>query len=239
MELFVIPVLILGISLGFFVQTIAGFAAPLVALPIMLFVQDLSEAVALMSIFFLLFSVVLVYKNWKDIDKKIVGQLAISIILGLVLGIYLLKFGNPLLLKKLLGVFIILFVVHSYFNKKKIKLFKGSGWLFGFIGGVISGLYTTSSPIFVAYLYNKLSDAKAIRATIIGILGLVNLLRVPLMAYSDILKYDIIIKSLYILPFFLLSLYLGHVFYRKISPKAFKKILMILLLLSGISLIFR
>jgi hypothetical protein len=44
--------LAIGVGLGFFVHTIAGFAAALVAYPIILQVIDIQEAVGFLSIFF-------------------------------------------------------------------------------------------------------------------------------------------------------------------------------------------
>lgn len=239
METIDIIILTLGIALGFYVQTVAGFAAALVALPIILIVLDIQEAVALLSIFFFIFSIILIYKNWKLIDKKIVLDVSIGAVIGLILGIVILKFGSPLILKKALGIFILLFVAYSFIKKKKVKLFEKFGMIFGFIGGLFSGIFSTGGPLFVIYIYNKLDNSNIVRATIIGALGIVNFLRVPILIYSDILTYDTFILSLYAFPFFILALFLGHKTYNKINEKTFKNAVLILLVLSGISLIVR
>lgn len=232
-------ILIIGVGLGFYIQTVAGFAAALVALPIILSVLNLQEAIALMSIFFFIFSIVLIYQNWKLINKKIVIEMSIGVIAGLILGILILKLGSPIVLKKALGIFILFFVGHSYVKKKKVKLFNKLGILFGFFGGLFSGLFSTGGPLFVVYIYNKLDKSNVVRATIIGTLGITNFLRVPLLIYSDILSYQIFLVSLYVLPFFFLAIFLGHKTYHKINENIFRNVLMILLILSGVSLIVR
>ncbi len=237
MEIIQIIILIIGVGLGFYVQTIAGFAAALVAFPIILNVLNIQQSVALMSIFFFLFSIVLIYKNWKFINKKVILEMSIGIVIGLMVGIWILKFGNPIILKKILGTIILLYVAYSHIKKKKILIFKKLGILFGFIGGLFSGLFSAGGPIAVTYIYNKLDKSNIVRATIIGTLGITNFLRVPILIYSDILTYDIFLISLYILPFFILALFLGHKTHHKINEDIFKKVLMILLILSGISLI--
>lgn len=237
MEATFLLIIIIGVGIGFYIQTVAGFAAALVTLPIILKVLNIQEAVALMSIFFFLFSIILIYKNWKLINRKVVIEMSIGIVIGLFLGIWILKFGNPIVLMKALGIFILLFVGHSYFKKKKIKIIRKLGILFGFVGGIFSGLFSTGGPIFVVYTYSKLDKPDIVRATIIGTIGITNFLRVPLLIFSDILTIDIFLISLYVLPFFLLALFLGHKTYHKINEKTLINVLMILLTLSGISLI--
>lgn len=232
-------ILIIGVGLGFYVQTVIGFAAALVALPIIINVFNIQESVALMSIFFFMFSIILIYKNWKLINKKTILEMSIGLIPGLLLGIYILKFGSPIILKKALGIFVILFVGYSFIKKKKIEFFKKIGPLFGFIGGTFSGLFSTGGPPIVFYIYNKLDKSNIIRGTIIGTLGMTDFLRFPLLIFSGILTYDILLMSLYVLPFFLLSLYLGQKTYHRINKNVFKNVLMIFLILSGIALILR
>jgi uncharacterized protein len=237
MEIIYLLILAIGVGLGFYAQTIVGFAASLVAFPIILNILEIQEAVALMSIFFFIFSIILIYKNWNLINKKTIIKMLIGIIIGLLLGIWLLKFGNPVILKKILGAFILIFIGYSYLKKKRIKLFKKLGFLFGFIGGLFSGLFSTGGSPFIAYIYNELKDPDIIRATIIGTLGITNFLRVPILIYSGILTYNIFITALYIIPFFLLALFLGNKTYEKISKTTFKHVLMIFLALSAVSLI--
>lgn len=52
----------IGIGVGFYIQTVVGFAASLFAIPLLLAVLPMQQAIALMSVFLLLFSIILVYK---------------------------------------------------------------------------------------------------------------------------------------------------------------------------------
>ena len=62
--------LITGISIGFFIQTITGFAGALVSLPFLLFVMPLSDAIAYLSIFYSISTPIYVYKEWQNIDTS-------------------------------------------------------------------------------------------------------------------------------------------------------------------------
>ena len=229
----------IGIGLGFYVQTVAGFAAGLFAIPILISVLPMQEAIALMSIFLLIFSVILVYKNWKKIEQKTVLELSVGVIIGLGVGILILKTGNPIFLKRLLGAFTILFVAYNFISRNKLKIPGNLGVLFGLAGGIFSGMFSAGGPPYVMYIYNRIDSASIFRATIIGILAVTNTLRVPMLVVSDILTPDTLLIAMYMLPVFIIALLLGNKTYHKVNEGKFKTILMILLGISGISLLIR
>jgi len=229
----------IGIGLGFYVQTVAGFAAGLFAIPILISVLPMQEAIALMSIFLLIFSVILVYKNWKKIEQKTVLELSVGVIIGLGVGILILKTGNPIFLKRVLGAFTILFVAYNFISRNKLKIPGNLGVLFGLAGGIFSGMFSAGGPPYVMYIYNRIDSASIFRATIIGILAVTNTLRVPMLVVSDILTPDTLLIAMYMLPVFIIALLLGNKTYHKVNEGKFKTILMILLGISGISLLIR
>ena len=239
LETLQIALIIAGISLGFYVQTVAGFGSALLALPVLLTTLGLQEAVALISVFFFLFSCYQVFKNRKLADRDTVIKLIVGIALGLVAGILLLKYGRPLILKKGLGVFILIYVGYLLLKQKKIAWFDKFGLFFGFGSGFFSGLFSTGGPLCVVYVYNKMFNADVFRATVIVVLGLTDFIKLPLLIFSGILTPSVLLTALYVLPFFLLAIFLGQKTYKRINEDVFRKILMVLLVLSGVFLIIR
>ena len=145
-------IIAIAIALGFFVQTIVGFAAVLVALPILLIVLDLQSAIVILSLLLALFSVILIFQNHDKMDKRIILELAISGFIGMIIGIYTLEMGKPEVLKRMLGGFIIIYALHAKIRNKKIVVFQNMGWLFGLVGGYFSGLFNTGGPLYVTYV---------------------------------------------------------------------------------------
>jgi len=239
MDAFTFLILGLGVALGFFVQTVAGFAAAPVALPILLSVFSIQESVALLSVYFFLISVILVSKNYRLMDRRAVFELGVASIVGMVLGVVILKLGKPIILKRALGAFILFFVGFTYIQKTKIELFKKLGVLFGLTGGFFAGLFSTGGPLFVVYIYNKIKKSRNMRATIIGMTGLTGFLRVPALMMSGMFTYNTVLTAVYALPFFVVSVYLGKNTYKRIDEKTFQNMLRLILTLSGISLIMR
>ena len=219
-------------------QTVIGFAGALIALPILLFGMELPDAVAYISIFYVFSSFFLIKKEWINIDRKVILNLAIASIIGVLFGIFILSFSKPILLKKGLGVFILLYVTYILFGKKKVKLNKVGTTGFGFLAGFFSGVFSTGGPLFVICVENSVKSIKTFRATMIGVLGVVTITRIPALAFSGILNSNHLIMTLFVFPVFLFAQFMGKVSFNKISENLFKKVLMVLLSISGLLLIF-
>lgn len=231
--------LTIGIFAGFFIQTIIGFGGSLIALPFLLFVMPLSEAVSYLSIFYLISSPIYVYKEWEHIDKHLLKKIAFSSFFGVLAGILILVYGKPFILKQALGVFIILFVLNSLRIKKKLRLLKRTKHFLGFLGGFFSGVFSTGGPLYVMIVHNETTDIKTFRATMFGTLGLVTLFRIPALVAGGVMNMEQIYNSIYVVPFFILALFLGKKVYLKLNEVLIKRVVLGLLFVSGLMLVFK
>lgn len=236
----VVILLIVGLRIftGFFIQTLIGFAGALIALPILLLVLGLQDAIAYISIFYFFSSVYLIAQEWKYINRKIILKLAIATILGVGLGIWVLAHGKPLFLKKALGVFILLYVSYTIYAKDKVFKQPKLTFLFGLAGGFFSGLFSTGGPLYVIIVKDSSITMQSFRATMFGILGLITAVRIPTLYSAGILNVEQLGYSLYIMPFFILAIYLGKKAYTKLNEVILKQGVLVLLFLSGVMLVF-
>jgi len=226
-----------AIFCGFFVQTVVGFAGSLIALPILLIGLKLPDAIAYISIFYLFSSISLVYKEWKNIDKSVIGKLSIPSIIGVLVGIFALTYTQPVILKRALGIFILIYVAYVVIGKIDLKLGKKGIMLFGVVGGFFSGIFSSGGPLYVIAVKNSVEEVKIFRATMIGVLALITIVRLPSLAIGGVLNSGHLKMSLIIFPIFILAQFLGNYFFLKINEVLFKKVLLGLLCLSGTALI--
>ncbi|WP_417359878.1 TSUP family transporter [Galbibacter sp.] len=227
-----------GIFAGFYVQTVVGFAGTLVSLPLLLLAMPLPDAIAYVSIFYFFSSVSLVFKEWKNIDKQVILKITTATIIGIIVGVLVLRFSKPLVLKRALGVFIILYVLYVATGRWKLKLNNVGTAGFGAMAGFFSGVFSTGGPLYVICVENSTSSIRVFRATMIGIFGLVTLVRVPALAVSGILNFSHLKTSLLILPVFLLAQYMGKLTFKNINEGLFKKSLLCLLCISALGMFF-
>ncbi len=238
MSVEIFSILAIGIFVGFYVQTVIGFAGSLMALPILLLKMDLPDAIAYISIFYLFSSIFLISKEWRNIDKKIILQLAFASIIGVIIGIAVLTYTKPIILKRGLGIFILLYVLYISFGKRKIKLNKTGVIGFGVMAGFFSGIFSTGGPLYVICVENTVKNIKAFRATMIGVLGLVTITRVPALAVSGILNFGHLKMTILVFPIFLFAQFLGKRTFMKIEERLFQRSLILLLSISGMIMIF-
>ncbi|SFC40485.1 hypothetical protein SAMN04487891_110144 [Flagellimonas taeanensis] len=239
MDLFSLITLAIGIFAGFYVQSAMGFAGSLVALPILLLKFQLPEAIAYISLFYVFSSIFLIYREWVFIDKKTILDLSITSIVGVVLGILVLSFSKPIFLKRMLGAFILAYVLYSLLGKRELNL-RNAGILgIGILAGFFSGVFSTGGPLYIICVENRVKKINAIRATMIGILGLVTLTRIPTLALSGILNIEQCKYAAIIFPIFLLAQFLGRKTFNISGKSHYKKSILFLLMLSGFSLLLR
>ncbi len=239
MSVSILLVVGLGILLGFFFQTVTGFAGALIALPILLLVLGLHDAIAYISIFYFYSSVYFIAQERKNIDRRIILKLSIATILGVGLGIWVLTHGKPIFLKKALGIFILLYVIYTMYAKDKVFHKPKLEFLFGLAGGFFSGLFSTGGPLYVIVVKNSAVSMKTFRATMFGVLGLITAVRIPTLYKAGILNMEQVRYSFYIMPFFILAIYLGKKAYAKLNETVLKNGVLALLFLSGVMLVLK
>jgi uncharacterized membrane protein YfcA len=239
MEITTLIIIITGIFLGFFIQTIIGFGGTLVSLPILLIVLEMPNAIAYISLFYFISSIVLISKERVHIQKRIIIKLAFTSIIGVGIGVLILMYANPVFLKRALGLFIIAYVLYSQYAKKEMRVSSKIEYVFGFLGGLFSGLFSTGGPLYVIVVKNATPNIKIFRATMFGVLGLITLVRIPMLVAGGIIKLNHLYTSLFILPFFFLALFLGKKMYQKLNEIVIKKIISIMLLCSGLLLLIK
>lgn len=234
-----ILILVAGVFLGFFAQTIVGFAASMVAFPFLLSQYNLKEATAFMAFYYVLFSIVLVYKNYKDVDKTVFKSIAPFATAGFLAGFFILKSVNPFWLEKCLGVIVLTYALVEWKFKKTYHIPTHLNSVLSFFGGIIGGAFTTGSMIFALLVTNKIKNGITIRATLMAIFAIANFLRFPFVAFSGILTKQIFTKSLLILPIFLLALYCGNIAYKSLSERIVRYMILLFLMLSGLWFIIK
>ena len=239
MDLTTLLIMIIGIFSGFFVQTLMGFAGALIALPILVLAIQLPDAVAYISIFYMFSSMFLVKQEWRYINRKIILELLISSIIGVIAGVWLLGNSQPMILKKGLGFFILLYVIYFLFKEsiafKKNKL----KFVLGFFGGFFSGVFSTGGPLYVILVKNSVTEIRTFRATMIGILAMVTFIRIPVLGWEGILTIHHFYYAMMVFPFFLLAQYLGKKAYNQLNETVLKRGILVLLLCSGILLVVK
>ncbi|MFT5645761.1 MAG: putative membrane protein YfcA [Aureispira sp.] len=228
------------IFLGSLVNSTFGFGFALTTMPLLSLVFDLNTIGPLIPLLFLTGGVYIVFLGRKDVEVKSLIPLALSATLIIPIGVYLNKYGPEVLIKMVLGIFILAF---SIYNLKapalpKLKNNKTAPF-FGALSGLFAGVCNISGPPAVIYASLRQWEPNIFRVTLQAYFLYINC--IVIISHFYVGSYtNPLITTYYLLavPFMFLAIPLGKKINRSISdPKAFNRYVYLLMLISGVLLI--
>jgi uncharacterized protein len=182
------------------------------------------------------------WKERKSIKFKIVFPLAILVLLGNIPGILLLDIGKNLVLKTVLGVALLLLGLEMYFRKplpensprhKTILLL-----IVGALSGILMGLFGIGA-LLAAYIHRTSINRNDYRGNLCCIFVVDNIERFWGYLYIGILNDQILLFSLLMVPAIIAGMYLSTKVDRRFNESAVKKLILVLLILSGLILVLK
>lgn len=234
--------IIIIVSVAFFCEATFGFGGGLISVPTISLIIGVKKAVPLILIFQLLIGITLCVSIFKKIRFKIISVLFIGLTIGVVLGTLVLAGLSEAILRKIIAFIIFLFLANNIFFKK-IEINTRLHNLLGFGSGIFSGVFQSlagaGGPPLVFYYVSIFKDKSLVRANLIISFLFANIIRVISGFYTSLISYDTMKQSLYILPFFLISVYLGSKFHLRLNQKVYETLVYILLFVSGTFLLLK
>lgn len=232
-------ILLSGAFLGAFVQGATGFGSGLLINAFWLHIMEPTHAIPLNVVTSLFISGVPIYKLRKKLDFSKLKQFAIFGVVGIPIGMYLLVISDPSKLKFSIGILLVIYALLML----KISSFsinvnnKSINNLVGFISGVIGGLTALLGIIPVAWFSVQRLPKNTKRGTYEPFIFITSIVAIISFAFAGLYKIEMIFDLLKIIPALLVGSWLGIKIYNKINDNLFRKVVLGLILLSGLLLI--
>ena len=223
------------------IRGIAGFGSGLIAVPLLAHFLPLTFVVPLILVTDFAASIVLgthtrQHARWDEL-KVLLPFGLLGVVAGTTLLLNLPK--TPLLIA--LGLLVLLFGARSLLNiqgtRTVSRLWAAPA---GLVGGTVSALFGTGGPPYVIYLNHRLHDKSELRATfsllflIEGGVRIVSFLLVGLL-----LEPSLLFAILAALPLVAAGLWLGNHVHLGISAQTMQRLIGVILVVSGVSLLWR
>lgn len=231
--------IVLFLSLALFAEilgTVGGFGSSVFFIPIASLFLDFQSVLGITALFHVISNVskIALFKN--GFDKFLILYLGIPAVIFVIIGAFLSKILNVVYLEIALSIFlIILSLIFLIFNHLEIKANKTNA----ISGGVLSG--------FVAGL---LGTGGAIRGITLSAFNIPSVIFISTSAVIDLgidLSRSVVYTTngfvhahdLYLIPFLFgisfLGTYIGKLILNKISQVSFKRIVLLLILITGVT----
>lgn len=230
--------LIIATLCAFFVKGLCGFANTLVFTTILGFSQDNVNISPVELVLGYPSNLIVAWKERKGINWKICLPLSLLVIIGSIPGILLLKNVDVRIIKIFFGVVVIFIGIEMLLreNAKKRKESKIILAGIGLLSGLLCGLYGIGA-LLAAYVSRVTDNSKSFKANICIVFLAENTFRIFAYAMAGIITLDTIKKAAILVPVMLAGLWLGMKSSSVLDEKSVKKIVIIVLIVSGIALV--
>lgn len=230
---------IFAIVIAFIVKGLCGFANTLVFGSIMSYTSNTINITPIDLLMGYPSNMIIVWKERHSISAKVYVPLSMLVMIGIIPGALFLKVGDTGLIKVLFGIIVILIGIESFLRERqKVKKESSKTFLLlvGIVSGILCGLFGVGA-FLVAYISRTTENQNQFRGNICVVFFVENTFRIILYSMTGILTFDIFKENLILYPFMIVGLGIGFLLSKVISEVMVKKIVIILLMISGVTLI--
>lgn len=224
--------------LGAFIRSALGFGDALVAMPVLALVIGLQTATPLVQMISTTIAVAILISDWRRVEIATTRHLIIATLMGIPVGIVLLRFAPETYGQKILGVLLVAFGSYRLFTPALTQL-KSRRWayLFGFAAGILGGWFNTNGPPIVAYGAMRRWSAERFRATMQGYFLPTGLLILAGHAVSGLWTRQVFRLYALAAPFVLVGVFLGGKLNKYLAGRGFDRAVYLALIMMGVFLL--
>jgi len=232
---------ILGFMIGLAKGGLGGLGALLT--PILSLVLPVASAVGVLLPMLMVGDVFALYMYWEEWDADLLKRMLPMGIAGALAGTFLLSRLSPNSLRIILGIFVLLVVVYKLASDRiKAIEYRPRLWhapAAGLLAGVASGMFNGGGPPFNSYLLLKKVRARPFIATAAIYFAILNLIKVPGFLYTGVLNLPLLFSLWWVFPFIPIGIWVAKGTVTRVSPLAFERIVIILLIFSSLWLFWQ
>ncbi|MFL7839504.1 MAG: sulfite exporter TauE/SafE family protein [Candidatus Promineifilaceae bacterium] len=221
-----------------FVQAVAGFGLPMIAMPVLVALLGIQTAVPLTAIIILELQLLMIVRYRMALNVHMVTRISAAAVLGIPVGILFLSRISEIIVVTLLGLLLIFYALYALFKFPVPALYNPQwAYLFGFLGGIGGGAYNMAAPALIIYGDTQRWPPDLFKANLQGCFLIIGVVAILTHALNGHVSGDVLQMSLIALPLVLIGAGGGFFLDRYINAAVFRKIVLALMLVLGISLI--
>jgi len=225
---------------AYFIKGLCGFANTLVFNTILMFTVTNIEISPVELMLSFPSNIILTVKNRKNLNIKIWLPVGIMVLCGSVVGVIFLKNTDTAIIKKIFGAVVICIALEMLFSDKVKRTGKNNILLtaLGILSGILCGLYGIGA-LLAAYMNHVSDDQNDFKGNLNMIFCMEGAFRIVLYIATGIITLQTFKNAVMLYPVMLIALFIGMKSSRGLDDKIVRKIVIVMLIISGIALIVR
>jgi uncharacterized membrane protein YfcA len=239
LDTFQIVCAIVIIFIAHILKGLSGFGSGLIAIPLLALFLPVIFIVPVLGLLSYSGTVLQSFSLRKQAKWRVILPLIPFTLVGVAAAVWVLSTVDPRVLVFCLGLFVFLYAIYSLLPTRDIK----SSWYWivfsGSFGGLVGALFGTGGPFYVIYLKTCGLNKTQFRATIASIFLIDGGVRIVGYASSGLYTPQVLSLVAMLFPVLLLGMYIGHHLHITINQKVFNRIISIMLLFSGMLLMYK
>ncbi|MCR5657102.1 MAG: sulfite exporter TauE/SafE family protein [Butyrivibrio sp.] len=232
---------IIATFVAFFIKGLCGFANTLVFTSILGFTESNVNISPVELVLGYPANAILAWKHREHFKAKIVMPISLLVIGGSIPGAILLKNVDVRYLKIFFGIVVALIGVEMMLKEYDLIKDRKSGFLMliiGLLSGILCGLFGVG-VLVAAYVSRVTKTTDEFKGNISAVFFVENTFRIITYFYLGVISLASLKQSLILFPVLLLGLFSGMKSAKILNEKTAKKMVIILLIISGLSLVVR
>ena len=228
------------IVVGYLVFGLSGFGSTIITVPILAHFLPISYLVPLLALIDCVTATFVGRTNREHLARDELKALLPITFVGFVVGVTVLVKVPDVYLRVALGVFAVAVGIHGIVNPV-VKRRVSRWWSIptGIFGGAMSTTFGTGGPIYATYLTARLPDKSQIRATMSTLIAISAIVRAVAYVVSGLITLALVTGALMAGPFAWLGLKLGTRIHVGLSQQQMRRVIGVLLILTGTGLLAR
>jgi len=226
------------VFLAVLTQSITGFGLALVSMGLLSQALGVKTAAPLIALVAIPLEFALLVRHRQALNWRAVWRLSVAALLGIPLGILALSHINERVVLTVLGLVTVGYAVYALRGLRLPELAPGWAFGFGFLAGLLGGAYNTAGPPAVLYGNSQRWEPAEFKGNLQGFFLLNDVTVIAGHAWSQHLTPVVWAAWRTALPAITLGLLVGLVVERYVNPAVFRRIVLWLLIVTGLRLVF-
>jgi uncharacterized membrane protein YfcA len=216
------------------VKGLTGFGFALISLPLLTIFISPKTVVPLITICSVFLDGYTLYEARRSVRYRKIVTLVVAGIAGMILGTYFLVSLDSQELKIAIGVVTVLFAIASLMGiRREVSNTNVANIPVGLISGILGGSMSISGPPIVLFFNNQNVEKTTFRANLIAYFFSLYVATVPAYFFGNLITMDLLTSSAIMVPVMFIGATLGIRLSKKVDERVFKRIALLLVLVTG------
>ena len=229
---------------AYVIRGMSGFGAGLVAAPMLAFVLPVHVVVPMSGLLVFVLFIFLTIRDRRSVIWRELKLLAPPTVVGVVAGLFLFRSLDNHLLLLMLGSFLVIYAAYMFavhaFGLPQFRCSERWAWPLGFAGSFFDTLFGGGGgTLVVIYMHARGIGRMEFRATLAMLWFIEMIARIGGYGIAGYYTREVLIMVAALLPVVWAGTWLGERLGNRVRPETFQRILAVLLLASGLSLIVK